>query len=99
MNCKQNISLQLMSSYLIHIAFSTFQMQHNIFVYSFLETVVLTLELAWFSKDLSKAWFVSCDAKSTSIFVHQSFTLKTDFSAAHAALFCFFWGQKAAKFN
>ena len=72
-------------------------MQYNIFVKIFLETVVLTLELVWFSKDLSKAWFVSCDAKSTSIFIHQSFTLKADFSAAHAAVFCFFCRQKAAK--
>ena len=72
-------------------------MQHNSFLYSFLETVVLTLELAWFSKDLSKTWFVLCDAKSTSIFIHQSFTLKADFSAEHVALFCFFCGQKAAK--
>ena len=72
-------------------------MQHNIFVYSFLETVVLTLEFAWFSKDLCKELCVSCDAKSTSIFIHQSFTLKADFSAAHAALFCFFFGQKAVK--
>ena len=72
-------------------------MQHNMFVYSFLETVVLTLELAWFSKDLGKAWFVSCDVKSTSTFIRQSFTLETDFSAAHAALFCFLCGQKAAK--
>ena len=69
-------------------------MQHNIFVNSFLQTVVLTLELAWFSKDFSKAWFVSCDAKSTSIFIHRSFALKADFSAAHAALFCFFVGRK-----
>ena len=69
-------------------------MQHNIFVYSFLETVVLTLELAWFFKDLSKVWLVSCDAKSTSLFIHQSFTLKASLSAAHVALFCSFVGRK-----
>ena len=87
-----------MSSYLIHIAFSlNLPNAAKYIVYSFLETVVLTLELAWFSKDLSTAWFVSCDAKSTSIFIYQSFTLKADFSAAYAALFCFFCGQKAAK--
>ena len=49
-------------------------MKVNILVYSFLETVVLTLKLAWFSNDLSKAWFVSSDAKSTSIFIYLSFT-------------------------
>ena len=87
-----------MSSYLMHIAFSlTFQMQLNIFGYSFLKTVVLALVFSWFSKDLSTAWFVSCDAKSTSIFIHQSFTLKADFAAAYAALFCFFCERKVAK--
>ena len=33
-------------------------MQHNIFVYSFLETVVLTLEFAWFSKDKHGLYYV-----------------------------------------
>ena len=75
-----------MSNYLIHIAFSLnfpdaaqcicLQLSRS------KETVILNLELAWLSKDLSKAWFVSCDAKSKSIFIHQSFTLKADLPAA-----------------
>ena len=87
-----------MSSYLILIAFSlNFPDAAQYIRLQLSKNSWLTLELAWFSQDLSKAWFVSCDAKSTSIFIHQFFTLKADFSAAHAALFCFFCGQKVAK--
>ena len=52
-----------MSSYLVYIAFSLdFPNAAHIFDYSFLEMIVLDLELTWFSKDLSKTWFVLCDA-------------------------------------
>ena len=92
-------SLLLMSSNWIHIAFNlNFPDAAQYICYSFLETVVLTLELARFSTDLSKEWFVSCDAKLTLISNYQSFTLKADFSAEPATLFCFFCGHKVAKF-
>ena len=88
-----------MSIYLIRIVFSlTFKLQHNISLYiAFYKQLprlksypgfLKILEISGLFYVMQRFFKLEYGSRSTLIFIHGSFTLNADLSAAHGALFC-----------